>query len=416
MPWPGRVDDVVDAVPHVGSVDLRAFLERLSQVSVRGLTGMFDQTSRTFPQTVRRISSSERPVAEGMNVRYTAVAALGLSRWEPEVRREVLQGQDVADLVPGVLGLALAGRDQGALALAVWAAVEVGEAVPRDAVSGDAVVEEERTVRAVDRLLDGVGAGAAVPTVDHAWTVVALLGAARTARLADQVGGADHLHRTAEQAARRLMAAQGTGGLFPHCLPAARLSRIRSHVGCFADQVYPVQALARFAAAAGDRQALEASARCAERIVALQGHRGQWWWHYDWRHATVVEGYPVYSVHQHAMAPMALLELREAGGPDLRSAVASGLGWLVERPESPDDLVADDLGVIWRKIGRREPRKAVRTIRAATTAARPQLHLGWLDAVFPPGPVDRECRPYELGWLAYAWPAPHRSTTTKDTA
>ena len=23
--------------------------------------------------------------------------------------------------------------------------------------------------------------------------------------------------------------------------------------------------------------------------------------------------------------------------------------------------------------------------------------------MFPPGPIDYECRPYELGWLLYAW-------------
>ena len=26
-----------------------------------------------------------------------------------------------------------------------------------------------------------------------------------------------------------------------------------------------------------------------------------------------------------------------------------------------------------------------------------------LDRVYPPGVVDHECRPYELGWLLYTW-------------
>jgi hypothetical protein len=26
-----------------------------------------------------------------------------------------------------------------------------------------------------------------------------------------------------------------------------------------------------------------------------------------------------------------------------------------------------------------------------------------LDRVCPPGVIDYECRPYELGWLLYAW-------------
>jgi hypothetical protein len=236
--------------------------------------------------------------------------------------------------------------------------------------------------------------------------LVALVGAAQTADVAELAGSAE-LAEAADRAAERLLAVQGPTGLFGHHLPADGLSRFRSHVGCFADQAYSIQALARYAATTGDEDALVAAERGADRIVALQGDSGQWWWHYDWRHGTVVERYPVYSVHQHAMAPMALMELKEAGGPDHRAAVAKGLAWLLERPESGADLIADELGVVWRKVGRREPRKMVRKVRSAMSSAQPELRLTWLDRLFPPGPVDRECRPFELGWLLYAWHAPH---------
>jgi hypothetical protein len=385
------------AVSDVHSIDLRSFLERLSKLSVRGLTEMYDPSSRSFPQTLRGRNADQPPTAEGMSVRYTAIATLGLSRLEASTSRGVLADETVPDLLPGVLGLALAGRDPGAIALALWAALEVPG-------GGWDLEEEGRAARAMDRLLANVRTGAPVPTVDHSWTLVALIGA-HAEQLSHRSGEAEQVAQAAHRAATRLMSAQGPEGLFPHHLPADRLSRFRSHVGCFADQVYAIQALARYAVATGDGRALDAAARCAERIVALQGEEGQWWWHYDWRHGTVIEGYPVYSVHQHAIAPMALMELREAGGPDLRGAVARGLGWLLERPESASDLIADELGVVWRKVGRREPRKIVRKLRSAASAAQPELHLGWLDRIFPPGPIDRECRPYELGWLLYAWHA-----------
>ena len=235
------------------------------------------------------------------------------------------------------------------------------------------------------------------------------MGAYQAGELADLIGGRQQLADAAERAAARMLDAQGPGGLFPHVLPADRLSRFRAHVGSFADQVYSIQALARYASVTGDDRTLAAAARCAERLVALQGDQGQWWWHYDWRHGRVVERYPVYSVHQHAMAPMAFMELREAGGPDHRSALVLGLEWLLERPESGDDLIAEDLGVVWRKVGRRDPRKIVRKARSVASArpqARPSAtRLTWLDRVFPPGSIDRECRPFELGWLLYAWHA-----------
>jgi uncharacterized membrane protein (DUF2068 family) len=386
-----RVDDVMTAASQNQRLDLPALLERLTKLSVRGLSDMYDSSSRSFPQTVRGRATGQQPIAEGMSVRYTAIAALGLARLTRVTQREVLAGRDAVDLLPGVLGLALAGRDPGALALAVWAAAEL---------SADGAAARDRAARALDRLLDNVRGGTPIPTVDHSWTVTALLTAGRVSFL---TRGADHLTEATDRAAHRLLSAQGADGLFPHHLPADRLSRLRSHVGCFADQVYPIQALTRYAAVTGDRQALTAASRCADRIVELQGAEGQWWWHYDWRNGSVVEGYPVYSVHQHAMAPMALLELHEVGGSDHREAVALGLGWLLERPESASDLIADELGVVWRKVGRREPRKIVRKLRSAVSAAQPELRLSWLDLLFRPGPVDRECRPYELGWLLYAW-------------
>ena len=60
--------------------------------------------------------------------------------------------------------------------------------------------------------------------------------------------------------------------------------------------------------------------------------------------AALCEGYPVYSVHQHAMAPMALLDLRAAGGTDYMPAIAKGLQWLDSHPEKSEDMVSPSLG------------------------------------------------------------------------
>ena len=399
MTWPGRIHDVTDVVPDIHSVEVRRLIDRLSRLSVHGLATMYEARSRSFPHTLRGGAGDSPPVARGMSVRYAAIAALGLSRTDPSTVRDVLDGQDVPVLLPSVLGLALAGRDPGALALSVWAALEVATN------QGDEVLapERERLSRALDRLLERAHAAAPVPTVEYAWTLVALLSARRSRLVAELPGGVRHLAEEADRAARRLLTAQAPSGLFPHHLPPDRLGRFRSHVACFADQAYSIQALVRYAAATGDDRALQAAGRCADRLTALQGDHGQWWWHYDWAKGTVVEPYPVYSVHQHGLAPMALLELWEAGGADHRVAVARGLGWLMSHPETAADLICDELDVVWRKVGRHEPSKLVRKARSAASATAPGLRLPWLDVVFPPGRVDRECRPFELGWLLYAW-------------
>ena len=103
------------------------------------------------------------------------------------------------------------------------------------------------------------------------------------------------------------------------------------------------------------------------------------------------------------MAPMALFDLADAGGTDRSTQIVEGLRWLGTHPEVDEDLVVDRPGIIWRKVGRREPAKAVRKLSAVTTSIRPGLHLPGLDTLFPADRVDHECRPYELGWLLYAW-------------
>ena len=66
-------------------------------------------------------------------------------------------------------------------------------------------------------------------------------------------------------------------------------------------------------------------------------------------------------------------------------------------------MVAAEHGVVWRKVGRREPRKLVRSLGAAATAVHSGIRIPLLDKIFPAEVIDHECRPYELGWLLYAW-------------
>jgi hypothetical protein len=192
-------------------------------------------------------------------------------------------------------------------------------------------------------------------------------------------------------------------GVFPHVVGPARVGWHRSHVACFADQVYPIQALARHHGCFGHASALAAANRCAERICELQGDAGQWWWHYDARNGRVIEGYPVYSVHQDAMGPMALLDLAEAGGSDFGDEIRLGLSWMHRAPEVGHSLIDEDQRVIWRKVARKEPRKLVRGIRAVASRLHEDLRLDLLDPLFPTTVVDYESRPYHLGWVLHAW-------------
>ena len=377
-------DDPSARFDRIASLDPRyvAEKERLAALCELGVDGLSRMASPDlhFPHTMRSLANRDGSGVqpEGDNLRYAIIVALGLA-WMPEtVQRRVLKGGTAAELALRCAARAARSREPGAVALAAWAAAETASVFPAELF---------------DMLKDMLAHDRVIQTVPCAWALTAAL-AGR------QLGPAAEVQKLAS---RLLLEAQAENGLFPHVMPASALGWARSHVACFADQVYPIQALARLGRADGNRVALRAAEACAARIVAQQGSAGQWWWHYDTRDGSVVEGYPVYSVHQHAMGPMALLDLYAAGGSDHRPAVIKGLGWIDAHSETSDPLVSREDGVIWRKVGRREPSKLVRSVSAMTTALARGWHLPGLDRAFPPGIIDRECRPYEFGWMLYAW-------------
>ena len=52
---------------------------------------------------------------------------------------------------------------------------------------------------------------------------------------------------------------------------------------------------------------------------------------------------------------------------------------------------------------RGEQESEARQLRAVATSIAPGFRLGALDALFPPGKVDWESRPYHLGWILDSW-------------
>jgi hypothetical protein len=358
-------------------------VERLIALAVAGLPHAYDDVTGEFAQTVRAVTRPDGVALqrEGTNLRYASMAALGLARTPLATQQDVLAGRIASDVVRLAAQRAETSPDPGAVALATWAMAEV---------------DGECATSLVTRLR-GFLDGRPLPTVDAAWILTAAVA------VADLQHPSEDAADVVSDATTLLVDHTGRSGLFPHTLPASAQSRWRAHVGSFADQVYPLQAFARAATLTGDAALLGRANTIAGRLCELQGPAGQWWWHYDSRDGSVVEAFPVYSVHQHAMAPMVLFDLWEAGGDDHRAQIAGGLGWLSRHPEVVDELVSERHDLVWRKVGRRGPPKAARAIGAMTTSLRHGLHLPGLDRLMPATLVDRECRPYELGWLLYAW-------------
>ena len=194
----------------------------------------------------------------------------------------------------------------------------------------------------------------------------------------------------------------GNAKLFRHTRVRAHQIDLRSHIGNFADQAYAIFALTVYYELTGSSLALELALQCARRICALQGEQGQWWWHYDTRHSTVVSRFPVYSVHQDGMAPMALRRVMAVCTEDFSAPIERGLDWLFSDNELRTTMICRESSVIWRDIERRPPVSYARYLSLGLTRmGLPRLAQA-VDQPFLCG-VNREMRPYELGWLMYAF-------------
>lgn len=359
------------APPGAGSGPL---VPRLRTLALRGLPRMFRPEDGLFAFRVRRVAGTT--LVEGTSLRYTAIVLIGLAGEDEDDAASALAGRSRDEVCARLLRELPRVENRGDVALTLWAA--------------RAIRHPDRE-RALQRLLALHPDEGTLPTVELAWALAALC-----------MAGGDGLR---ERVAARLLASRGrTSGLFPHVVGASPWG-LRAHVCSFADQIYPIHALSRYHQVSGHEEALRAAQRCAERLCGLQGPSGQWWWHYDRRTGRLVEGYPVYAVHQDAMAPLGLLALQEAGGGGYSGSVQRGLEWLARAPElGGGSLIDEEAGLTWRKVARREPGKLARGLQALASRVHPALRLPGLDLALPPRAVDYEDRPYHLGWLLHAWP------------
>lgn len=174
--------------------------------------------------------------------------------------------------------------------------------------------------------------------------------------------------------------------------------RIRKRVANFADQIYSVLALSHVSRSVGSDRGLAAAKSCARKLAELQGNQGQWWWHYDASRGDVAQMYPVYSVHQYGMAPMAFSALDIAADMSLGDAAWRGINWLFDN-ELQLTMLDTTSGTIWRDIeyGESSVKRFVRFVWALSTKKSISRKNEGTDLR-----LNYETRPYEWAWCLYA--------------
>jgi hypothetical protein len=365
---------MLSAVGELNAVTRKAEIRPLLELAMRGLEPMFYPEQKLFCHRLKR--TPQGLVKDGICFRYTIITLLGLQRAECAGLAHAFDTRIIfGDLIYDTRRIDNAG-DWGLL---LWlSALYAPEDLPHLAVRAG-----------LHTLLDRFPDGRESRTMEMAWVLAGL----SHMRLAE-VPGLPELSTLAFRAYRFLIQNQGAEGLFGHqAVDDSYAGRLRGRLGSFADQVYPVYALSKFAKAWGVDEAVLHARRCADTLCRLQGTMGQWWWHYDSARGRVVGKYPVYSVHQDGMAPMALLALNEVSGLDYDGPLHRGLAWIYGANELGVDMRDSSANAIWRCIGPSSLRK--HSTELLSLAGMP-IAPGRLKVLY-------ECRPYHLGWLLYSF-------------
>ncbi len=308
----------------------------------------------------------------GESVRYSLMVLIGLLRARAA-------GYDVPDDPEELLARCLAQREQftpGDLGLALWAADRSEADRPASLVAE--IDQRTSTPGVLERLVG----------MEVAWLVIGLAIASRQEPAAQ---------KPLERVLDHLRLRRARSGLYLHDAS----SRYRRQLPNFATQIYTLLALTSVAQLERDVGALEAARELGDQLLRRQLSDGGWPWLFEAERGFVVEPYEIYTVHQDAMAPMALLELGDlTQDPQYRAAAVRGLAW--SRGENPlrADLILPEAQFAHRSIRRRKPwdRAALLASSAGAVLARRPVHV--------PGfalEINATCRPYHLGWILEAW-------------
>lgn len=365
---------------------LEATVRPLIRLSLRGLERMWLKERGLFCFTLRDGEKGPRP--EGVSLRYTAITLLGLHRLSKSGWPVPF---DLDEMLERSIGGLETTRNIGNVGLVLWACAErAGRVDPRIS----AVIDRHGSFH--QEAGNGVYA-----TTELAWLLIGLIAAAEVSSGPERAK-LDGMAQLAYRLLRRNFS--GESGLFAFSTQLANgwLRPLRSRLGFFDGQVYGIYAFAQYAKRFSDSEALAQAKRCAERICDAQGDLGEWSWHYNTLRGRVVDRYPVYAVHQHGMAPLALKGLAAVSMEDYRFEIERGLGWLFGKNPLGFQFVDERNAVIWRSMRRRPPISKAIYLNKLVSFVGP---TGWLSAFDQSAlfMIDRECRPYELGWLLFAF-------------
>ena len=355
-------------------IEHRNFINYMINLSVRGLEGMFDAKNQLF--CYRTIKRGHGVHNEGLSLRYTIISLMGLHMFEVCGGKSNIDNRKVfSSLLEKWNQL----DNIGDVGLLLWLCSLVE---PKKAVFIFNKLRVKYLMKIHKDAVDG-------RTMELSWLLTGLTYLSSTETIYKK-----DLKVLTEETYKNLLNNYRGMGIFGHGKKYIYPSGFRSRIGSFADQVYPIYALSKYSTVFGDKNAIEIGLKCGESICRSQGELGQWWWHYDADSGRVIGKYPVFSVHQDGMAPMALFALEKAAGKDFSVHVKKGLHWITGNNELNVNMIDEPRNAIWRSM---YLKKYFAYKYELLSLSNLESHVEYRNLN-----VLYETRPYHFGWLLYA--------------
>lgn len=360
------------------AVDRSDQWQNIATVALRGLRETYNHQTTPLPFTRRFVENIL--TVQGQSIRYVLISLIGLAKGVNIIG-------DQSDLVTSLWQrIAKAGGVQamntGDLGLALWASALHKFDFPK--------LDSKHVYHVFQQTRHNCD------SIDLAWL---LTGADQQLWINPENESARQLVQDVKRDLLYLYNSQ-TSLFFRHAR-SGFTSRVSRRIACFANQIYPLMSLSIHHRRANCQESASIVASVADKLCKVQGDRGQWWWLYDVNTGEVVDGYPVYSVHQDGMAPMALMEASIAIQQNYDEYIDRGFRWVDGENELETSMILQDQGLIYRDIHKKGTGR-VRRMMVGTLWC-----MGWQkshsakceSSIYE---INQECRPYHPGWILYA--------------
>jgi hypothetical protein len=306
------------------------FLSEIVQISLKGLEEMFLPETNEFAMT--KLKSNNSIVIENSNLRYTLINLIGLQKAQSHSFSVNL---DITKILKSKFDNLDSINNIGDLGLLLWAI---------SLISPEFATQLLTKIN-LNEVLNEFKDSKSGYTMELSWFLTGLLFASTfNEKFKNSIDNLPNI------VYKRIRKNYGGNGIFQHEDKNNFEGKLRANIGTLADQLYSIYALSLFSQQMNNEEALLIAKECSEKICLHQGKYGEWDWQYNSEDGNVVNRFPIHSVHQLALAPMALFSIQMASGVEFTENIFKSINWLCENPKLQKQIIDKKNNAIWNKV------------------------------------------------------------------